>query len=108
MFSRQYRLPSSQSSFEKVIRSPYFTLKVARNSLPHNRYGFIVSKRVNKLAVARNKIRRQLQQCMLELQLQIITGNDILIIATPTLLSRSHDEILQELIKTFKKNALIV
>jgi len=41
--------------------SPLLVLRTLPNSLPLNRYGFVVSRRLGK-AVARNRLRRQLRE----------------------------------------------
>lgn len=52
------------------------------NELPHNRYGFIIGKRIGN-AVTRNRLRRRLRGCLLSLHHTLSQGNDIVIIARP-------------------------
>ena len=49
------------------------------NSLPHARFGFVVSKRSAPLAVTRNRVRRRLREIVRALRFQ--EGWDVLLIA---------------------------
>ncbi len=58
---------------------PLVVLRAAPNALPYVRFGFVVSKRVSKLAVVRNRIRRRMREIVRRLPLG--EGWDMLIIA---------------------------
>jgi RNase P protein component len=45
----------------RILNDPLLVLRVSPNGLSHNRYGFVVSKRVGG-AVVRNRVRRRLQE----------------------------------------------
>jgi ribonuclease P protein component len=45
----------------RIFNDPLLVLRTLPNELPHNRYGFVVSKRVGG-AVVRNRVRRRLQE----------------------------------------------
>lgn len=45
----------------RILNDPLLVLRVSPNELSHNRYGFVVSKRVGG-AVVRNRVRRRLQE----------------------------------------------
>lgn len=83
-------------------------MKVGSNALEYSRFGFIVSKRIDKLAVGRNRLRRRLQQNMQELQPLLLPGKDILIIASPALIPLSQQNTIDELTKACKNNALFL
>ncbi len=57
-------------------------LSLAPNSLDHNRYGFITSKRLGK-AVVRNRVRRRLRESIRHLHPHLSTGYDVVLIARP-------------------------
>ncbi len=65
---RELRL-RRRTDFDAVFRggamwsSPLLVLRALPNSLPHNRYGFVTSKRVGK-AVVRNRVRRRLREAI--------------------------------------------
>ena len=69
------------------------TLLVAPNALPHNRYGFVVSKRVGK-AVTRNLVKRRLREILRHLDRagRIPPGHDLALIARPALAEASFAE----------------
>ncbi len=74
-----------QSDFQALRKSglsrahPLVVLRAAPNALPYVRFGFVVSKRVSKLAVVRNRIRRRMREIVRRLPLG--EGWDMLIIA---------------------------
>lgn len=55
-------------------------LSVVANGLPHNRYGFIISKQIGN-AVTRNKLRRRLRACLANLHDRLLSGYDMVLIA---------------------------
>jgi ribonuclease P protein component len=69
------------------------TLLVAPNALPHNRYGFVVSKRVGK-AVTRNLVKRRLREILRQLDRagRIPPGHDLALIVRPALAEASLAE----------------
>lgn len=58
---------------------PLLVMRALPNTLPRSRFGFIISKKVSRLAVARNKIRRRLKEAVRTVAFQ--PGWDVLIIA---------------------------
>lgn len=70
-------------------------LSLAPNGLKHNRYGFIVSKRVGK-AVARNRLRRQLRACLRSFDGQLTQGYDLALIARPALAKLDYAAICEQ------------
>lgn len=98
--------------FEQVLkrgqffRQDFLTLKILPNKLKNNRFGFIVSSKVSKKAVLRNKIKRRLRALILsqlnELN-KIPVLADIVIIAKPGAERKSFQEFQQAVDKIFKK-----
>ncbi len=70
------------------------TLLVAPNALSHNRYGFVVSKRVGK-AVTRNLVKRRLREVLRQLDRaeRIPPGHDLALIVRPALAEASFAEV---------------
>ena len=83
------------------------TLSLAPNGLPHNRYGFITSKRLGK-AVARNRVRRLLREVMRELHPQLEAGFDILVIARPPLVGQPLTSIVRILQQLTRQARIVV
>ena len=66
----------------KSIKSNLFILRVAKNNLGLNRFGFVISQKVSKLATVRNKVRRRLREIVKVEFDNIKKGNDLVFIAT--------------------------
>ncbi|HEY8596936.1 MAG TPA: ribonuclease P protein component [Thermomicrobiales bacterium] len=65
-------------------RDRLFTLIILPNDQPHNRYGFVVSKRVGN-AVTRNLVKRRLREILRDLDStgRVHAGYDCLLIVRP-------------------------
>ncbi len=70
----------------RAVGGRLLTLLVLPNGLPHNRYGFIVSKRVGK-AVARNLVKRRLREVLRQFDRagRLTPGHDLAFIVRPPL-----------------------
>ncbi len=67
MLRKKYRLPASvRLPHPTVIRNTFFTVKLLRSELGNNRYGFIVSKRIDKRATHRNFMKRHMRNVVWE------------------------------------------
>ncbi|MDP3999450.1 MAG: ribonuclease P protein component [bacterium] len=105
MLAKKYRLPI-QSVVKKsgqTARSRYFLLKFFPNQLEFNRIGVIISKKVAKGAVVRNKIKRTLFNSLKEF---VKNGSndkrDFLIIVSPQAASLNPEELKKEIQAIFK------
>ena len=65
MLKKKYRL-LKETKFNKgdLYTSPFFVLRLAKNEKSFNRFGFVVSKKIDKRATARNRIKRQIRVCI--------------------------------------------
>lgn len=80
MLPKKFRLPSFVSlNHSKTIQTPYLGVKYTSNNLLLNRYGCVISKKIDKKAVTRNRIRRLIHSCLEEKWLTH-AGYDILFI----------------------------
>jgi ribonuclease P protein component len=68
------------------------TLSFTPNHLPHNRYGFILGKRLGK-AVIRNRLRRRLQACLRSLHVSLLQGYDVVFIPRQACLKLDYQEL---------------
>lgn len=108
MLKRKYRL-SAKTRVEKSrsLENPFFTLRIAENNLSYNRFRFVVSKKVDKRAVVRNKIRRKFNECIRSLWEEIKTGFDLIFYIKKSI-SEEEEKNLSMIIKeTFIKNQLL-
>lgn len=68
----------------RAFQGRLLLLSCARNDLPFNRYGIVVSKRVGN-AVRRNRARRLLREAVRALDGECVQGFDIVLIARPAI-----------------------
>ena len=70
---------------------PLLVMRAMPNSLPHPRFGFIVSKRAAPLSVTRNRVRRRLREIVRALPFS--DGWDVLLIARRDTADASFDAL---------------
>ncbi|PJF31390.1 MAG: ribonuclease P protein component [Candidatus Thermofonsia Clade 1 bacterium] len=105
---RAWRL-RGRSNFERLKahgkqwRSPLLTLSALPNGLPHNRYAFIISKRLGK-AVARNRMRRRLREAVRRMALK--QGYDIVLIGRANFAQHPYNMIVETLEELFRRAGL--
>lgn len=94
MLKKKYRLGSkAKVKFKSFLSTPFFLLKISENNLANNRYRFIVSKKVDKRAVIRNKIKRMLSLCIEDIFEETKTGYDMLFLAKKELSGIQQDKL---------------
>ena len=109
---QQYRLRRN-SDFQRVRRhgkfyaSPLMVLAFLRNELDHNRYGFVVSKRMGK-AVVRNKIKRRMREAIRLRTSKIKPGFDLVVIARTPISQVGYVEIEHTLEGLLRKADLLL
>jgi ribonuclease P protein component len=86
---------------DKKYFSPSFNLKISANNDNAVRFGFIVSKKIDKRAVVRNQTKRVLRSAV-EKFITSLAGKDIVIIAKKNLLPKEKEEVVEELSKILK------
>ncbi len=93
----------------KIIRGPLFALKYALNKKRQTyRTAVVVSKKVNKKAVIRNRIRRRLYECI-RLQAQFINQPyDIVLIVYSDEVANTPYKQLENQVKNQLKKASII
>jgi ribonuclease P protein component len=89
----------------QVARSRYFTVKAVTN--PHRKYSrfaVIVSKKVHKSAVGRNRIRRRIYELIRVAAPELTQTVDIAVIITSgEVLAAPHEELRQNLLAQFQE-----
>lgn len=108
MLPKRNRL-KRKKDFEKVFkngqgfRQRCLFLKIAKNDLKETRFGFVVSSKISKKAVLRNKTKRRLREIVKKKLNEIKKGLDGVLIALPGIEERSFEEIEKMVNKLFKK-----
>ncbi len=80
MLKRKFRLPKERLRAKKSLNFRDFVLKTSENNLGLSRFGFVVSKKIDKRAVARNKAKRFFRAYIEENLEKIKPGYDFLFI----------------------------
>lgn len=88
-------------------RSAILSIKTVKNNLGASRFGFVVSAKVSKKAVERNKIKRQLRDVVRKNKDNIKKGFDVVVISSPALKGMKYQEIKEDLIGLFQKLKLL-
>ena len=104
MLKKTFRLSGREKieSGEK-INTRFFTLRFVTNKLKHPRFLFVVSKRVDKRAVTRNKVKRNLSRILEKNIPNEGFGYDIAIVAKKEALNITQKEIEKELLGAIEK-----
>jgi len=104
MLAKQSRLVK-EKDFKKIFKqgkSSYnkiFRLKVLANGLGVNRYGVVISAKVSKKAVERNKLKRRFREALKEFDKKLACGLDLAIIVSPAAKNQKYKFIKSELEK---------
>ena len=85
---------------------PFVTMAVAPNTLGHNRYGFIVSRRLGG-AVVRNRVRRQIREAVRLAMPNLRAGFDISFIARNEIGGQPYNKIKDALDELFRRAKLL-
>jgi len=88
------------------FKEDFLLLKAVKNSLSFSRFGFVVSQKVSKKAVLRNKIRRRLKEIIGAKLDRIKNSQDCLLIALPGLENKDFWEMEEIIYKLFIKGNL--
>jgi len=112
MLKKQFRL-RKQKDFEEVFkRGAYFSekflvVKIKENSMSISRFGFIVSNKISKKSVKRNRIKRVLRESVRLLQKNVIPGFDVVFISKKDIVNRNFKEMSSSVEKLLKKSGLL-
>lgn len=76
----------------KNFKTSLLVLKLVENGLDFNRFGFIISKKVSKKAVVRNKIRRRVSEIIKNENIIFKKPSDFVLIIMPSLAEKNFFE----------------
>ena len=91
----------------KSFKNNIIVFKIAKNKLGLNRFGFVVSQKVSKKAVLRNKIKRRLSEIFKTEINKIKIGTDLILIALPGIEKKPLLEIKESIVDILIKANLI-
>lgn len=81
-------------------------LSLLPNDLPHNRYGFIVSKQIGS-ATIRNRVRRLLRESVRLTHPHLKTGYDLVLIARRPLVGKPYAVVDRTVYELFRQAGLV-
>ncbi len=82
-------------------------LKVRENNLEQSRFGFVISKKVSKKAVVRNKIKRRLREVVRIDISEIKRGVDVVVVVLPGFEKNNFQTVKEKINNLFRKAGLI-
>ncbi|MEK7103922.1 MAG: ribonuclease P protein component [Patescibacteria group bacterium] len=100
-----------KKDFERVMRDrasksaavSFLSARFICNDLPYSRIGFVVSKKVSKKAVTRNKIKRRLREISRNIIKELEKGFDIVVFTKPEIAESDFKQIKNALEILLKK-----
>jgi ribonuclease P protein component len=109
MLKKKYRL-LKETNFNKgsFFTCPFFILKIAKNEKSFSRFGFVVSKKIDKRATARNRIKRQIRVCIETNLDKIKPGYDMLFLLKKSILGKTTGEISELTLEELKEQKLLL
>ncbi|OGH10249.1 MAG: ribonuclease P protein component [Candidatus Levybacteria bacterium RBG_16_35_6] len=109
MLAKKNRLPAKASvkHFLLNINADFFILKVGENRTEESRFNFVVSKRLDKGATVRNRLKRQFRRFIEENCSRIRPGFDFLFKIKNQAKGKKTQEIHRQLKEVLKKEGLI-
>ncbi len=112
MLSKKNRLRKNKD-FIKIlskgrrINEQALLLIILKNDLKETRVGLIISKKISKKAVVRNKIKRRIYNLIRKKLSEIKSGFDLLIITKPEIKEKKFFEINEIIDRVLKKGGVI-
>lgn len=116
MLQKKYRLRTFKDfkkvfafgGFVKDSANSYIVARVVKNKLLFSRFAFVVSNKVSKSAVKRNKVKRRMREAA-RLKIAFIkSGYDIVFIANPSIMKKDFYEISEAVEKLLIKSNLLI
>lgn len=107
MLKRKYRLTARTRWSGKSIKTPFFILKVAQNGLLYNRFSFTVSKKVDKRAVVRNRVKRRLRSCIEGIFDDLKKGYDMVFLIKKEAVLETTDKLCLLMKNTLKTEGIL-
>jgi len=108
MLAKKHRLPAKISTKHFLTFSEdFFSLRVGENKTKDSRFGFVVSKSVDKRAVVRNRLKRQFRRFIEENYSKIKPGYDFLFKLKPVVKGQSTKDINIKIKEGLEKKSLI-
>jgi len=112
MLKKDFRI-RKQRDFDRIFKEGKFfslgclALKAAKNDFPYSRFGFVVSNKISKSAVKRNRIKRLLRESVRISRDEISAGFDIVIMVRKDFSEKKMPEVKNEMMNLLRKSGLV-
>ena len=112
MFPQKNRL-SKEKDINNVFKRGRYSfakdlgVKFLKNNFKHNRFTCIVSNKVSKKAVERNKIKRRLREIIRLIPLNLDVGIDLIVLTRPSVKELDYKETEKQIHSCFQRLGLI-
>ena len=90
----------------KVVHSTLFTARIAKNPGP-TRFSAVISKKITKTAVERNKLRRRIYSAVASFGAKISKDHHVILLAKPLLSKSTLKDIVADIETLFVKSHLL-
>jgi ribonuclease P protein component len=106
MLKKKYRLNLAiKLSDPEFFKNSFFTLLVSKNNIGKSRFGFIASKRDDKRAVGRNRVKRVFSQILRSQNVK--PGYDMIFLIKKESFQKTSEQISQKIDEVLEKGKLI-
>lgn len=107
MLKKVNRMSSVRLENPKNISGSLFSVKIAKNNLEISRFGFVISKRVDKSAVSRSSLKRKFSASIEQIFDKIETGWDLVFYPRSAALTAPKARIVEETRSILAKERLL-
>jgi len=107
MLKKTYRLSSVRLRDSRTTKGKYLVVRYSKNDLDYPRFGFVISKKIDKRAVVRNSLKRKLSVSIEEIFDRIKDGTDFVFIPNSGATALAQEDLAKEVVEIFKKEKLI-
>ncbi|HYM65526.1 MAG TPA: ribonuclease P protein component [Candidatus Sulfotelmatobacter sp.] len=102
MLKKKNRLKKIKGASGKTINTPLFSLKISQSGEKETKFGFVVSKKISKKAVLRNKTKRVLQEAARGALEKVASGKNIIIYAKKNFTYKDTEEVKKNILDNLK------
>ena len=85
-----------------------FSLRSSANDLSRSRFAFVVSKRVERRATVRNRVKRQMSACIEDLLKSVRPGFDVIFYVKKEVVSHSQQSICESIKDALQKQKILI
>lgn len=108
MLKKKFRAnPRTRIKPTSSFSNRFVALRFSQNNSSYNRYAFVVSKRIDKKATARNRIKRLVRKCIEEKDKDLKKGYDMIFIIRKNITDLSSASINEQVKEILVKSSLI-